>query len=125
MQLIHTQTHQHLHALHPEAATKIVDLQQILSQVSLDDKLLSLCSEYFDATLRETDWTPSGEVSALEAAVTDVCAQFRLSVADVTDRQIAALNQHLSADEVYNLMYAIYLIEGSKRLELMLEGMTS
>ena len=45
-----------------------------------------------------------------------------VSVANMTDEQVALLSRHLSADDVYNLMYAIYLLEMSERLKLVLKG---
>lgn len=124
MHLVKPETHQRLQARHAQAATQIDNLQQVLGRTALDARVLSLCSDYFEAALREQDWSPSHDLTGLETACLDVCAQFMLSVASVGDEHIAALNRFLTADEVYNLMYAIYLIEASKRLDLMLEGMT-
>ena len=48
-----------------------------------------------------------------------------ISVADIREEQIAALRSHLSTDDVYNLMSAIYLIEMSRRLDHTLERVLS
>ena len=123
MHLIKPETRGHLQASHPQAATQLDNLRQTLDRTSLDEGLLSLCSNYFEAALRGQDWAPPEPPTELEAAILDVCTQFMLSVADISDEQIAALSRHLNADDVYNLMCAIYLIEASKRLDLTLERM--
>ena len=119
--LVSPDTQHHLQSKHPEAATELDKLRQVLEDSSLDARLLALCGDYIEATLRESKWTPPDSTSELESACLAVCEQFMSSVANISEEQIAALRQHLSTDEVYNLMYAIYLIEMSKRLDLTFE----
>ena len=123
MHLIKPETRRHLQGSHPQVATELGNLSQILDRTALDEGLLSLCGDYFEAALRGQDWAPQKPLTEFESACLDVCAQFMLSVANVNDEHIAALSRHRSADDVYNLMCAIYLIEASKRLDLTLERM--
>ena len=123
MQLVGVTTQKHLASLHPEAAIEIDNLQRVLSESSVDAALLDLCSRYFRAALRDDSGggMPSAE-SSLEEDCLAVCEQFMVSVSTLSGEQMAALARHMSADDLYNLMYAIYLIEMSQRLELTLEG---
>jgi hypothetical protein len=114
-------TRRHLEAHHPEAAGEIRKLEGIINETALDADLLSLCTVYFDTALAGETWEPPESLSELERACIDVCEQFMISVSDVREEQIAALRRHLSTDDVYNLMSAIYLIEMSRRLDLTLE----
>lgn len=121
MKLVNIETRQRLETHHPEAAAEIANLEQVLDDTALDASLLALCSDYFEAALGGREWVRPDPLTCLEAACLDVCEQFMLSVSDIRDEQIAALREHLSADDVYVLMSAIYLIEMSKRLDLTLE----
>ena len=121
MNLVSSETQERLAAYHPQAAVEIDKLQRVLADSSLDPGLLTLCSDYFNAELRDGTWMPPRPLSELESACLDVCEQFMVSVSDVRDDQIDGLSKHLTADELYNLMYAIYLIELSIRLDLTLE----
>ena len=119
--LTNAETRRHLEAHHPEAAGEIRKLEGVISGSALDADLLALCTVYFDAALTGETWEPPDALSELERACIDVCEQFMISVADIREEQIAALRRHLSTDDVYNLMSAIYLIEMSRRLDLTLE----
>ena len=121
MKLLNTETQRRLAECHPEAATEIDSLQRVLADSSFDQELLTLCSSFFDASLRGNTWSPPRPLSDLESASLVVCEQFMVSVADVSDKQIFDLSRHLSPDELYNFMYAIYVIEASQRLSLTLE----
>jgi hypothetical protein len=121
MNLVTAETRQRLQAHHPGAAAEIDKLEGILDDTNLSPELLALCGAYFHAALRGDDWCAPDSPTELESACLDVCEQFMVSVPGVTDEQIAALNRHLGADDVYNLMSAIYLIEMSKRLDMTLE----
>ena len=120
MNLVSEPLRQRLETHHPQAIAELDKLGRILDATSLDPALLTLCSDYFAAALRDQQWAPSKSLTELETACIDVCEQFMVSVSAMTDLQIAALNRHLSADDVYNLMSAIYLIEMSQRLDLTL-----
>ncbi len=121
MDLVSEQLRRRLQTHHPAAVAELDKLGRILDDTSLDPALLALCSDYFAAALAGADWSPSKRLSELETACIDVCEQFMVSVSTMTDPQIGALNEHLSPDEVYNLMCAIYLIEMSRRLDMTLE----
>ncbi|MDJ0940349.1 MAG: hypothetical protein QNJ00_11360 [Woeseiaceae bacterium] len=121
MNLVSEATRQRLAAHHPEAATEIGNLEAVLDGTSLDAGLLELCSRFFETSMRGDEWLPPESLTALETACLAVCEQFMVSVSGISDEQIAALNEHLNADDVYNLMSAIYLVEMSKRLDLTLE----
>jgi hypothetical protein len=119
--LTNAATRRHLEAHHPEAVGEIRNLEGILTVSGLDTDLLALCANYFDARLADEPWTPPNPLSELEQSCIDVCEQFMISVSDIREEHIVSLRRHLSTDEVYNLMSAIYLIEMSRRLDLTLE----
>lgn len=121
MELVKSHTLSQLKQYHPEAAVELENLQTTLAAQGLDMGLLKLCAEYFDAALGNKSWFQPDSLNGLEKACLGVCEQFMVSVAHVTDSQMTALSQHLTPDELYNLMYGIYLIEAAKRLELVLE----
>ena len=121
MRLIKAATRQRLEAFHPEAAGEIANLERVLDDTSLDPDLLALCADYFDTTLAGHTWQSPSSMGELETACLDVCEQFSISVSDMRDEHIEPLRRHLNADDVYNLMSAIYLIEMSRRLDLTLE----
>lgn len=125
MQLITPATRQRLSGVHPEVATELRRLESTLDDSALAPQLLQLISDFFDAEFGDRVWGPSANPTALERSTLDVCEQFMVSVADVSDAQVAALAAHMSPDELYNLMYAIYLIEMSKRLDITLERVLS
>ncbi len=123
--LTNAATRQRLEIHHPEAAEEIGKLERVLAEAPLDADLLALCAAFFDAALAGEAWTAPETLSDLERACLDLCEQFMISVSDIRDEHIAPLRRHLSADEVYNLMSAIYLIEMSRRLDLTLERVLS
>ena len=125
MRLINSAARQRLEALHPEAAGEIANLEQVLDDTSLDPGLLALCADYFDTTLAGNTWRSPTSLGDLESACIDVCEQFMVSVSDMREEHIEPLRRHLNADDVYNLMSAIYLIEMSRRLDLTLERVLS
>ena len=125
MHLVTDATRQRLREYHPGAIAEIDRLEHVLDDTSLDPDLLALCARYFDTTLRGGSWSPPEPLSELESSVLNVCEQFMLSVSAISDEQVAALNARLSADDVYNLMSAIYLIEMSTRLNITLERFSS
>ncbi len=121
MNLVTPDTRLRLRSHHPEAIREIENLERVLDETALDPALLSFCGDFFNASLRGQDWSMPANASDIEKACLDVCEQFSASVSDVRDEQIAALGAHLATDDVYNLMYAIYLIEMSRRLDITLE----
>ncbi len=122
MQLVNSNTRSVLQAHHPEALKELDNLAETLDSTSLDPALLQLCQSYFSSSLNGGSWSADHELSELESDCIQVCEQFMVSVSSMTDEQVAALSRHLSADELYNLMYAIYLIEMSERLNLTFKG---
>ncbi|MEM1175078.1 MAG: hypothetical protein AAGA33_00145 [Pseudomonadota bacterium] len=122
MQLVNVETRSTLQALHPEALQELDNLADTIDTTGLDPALLALCQAFFSSSLRGETWSSDRDLSDLESDCLAVCEQFMVSVSSMTDEQVAALGRHLSADDLYNLMYAIYLIEMSERLNLMLKG---
>lgn len=120
MNLIRPDTQQHLQNFHPEVAAQLDNLGQVLDGTGLDAGLLQLCGDFIESNLSNKKWVPPESLPELETACLEVCDQFMTSVSGIGEEQIAALRRHLSTDDVYNLMYAIYLIEMSKRLDLTL-----
>ena len=125
MRLINIATRERLAAHHPEAATEIANLESVLDDTSLDPDLLELCANYFETTLAGNTWQSPPSLSELETACLGVCEQFTVSVSDMREEHIEPLRQHLNADDVYNFMSAVYLIEMSRRLDLTLERVLS
>ena len=121
MELVTSATRQRLSSLHPEVATELGRLETVLDESALDPQLLQLVGQFFDAELGNGDWQAPADPSPLEQACLAVCEQFMISVADMSDELVQDLAEHLSPDDLYNLMYAIYLIEMSKRLDITLE----
>lgn len=122
MQLVNSDTRSTLQAHHPEALRELDNLADAIDGTSLDPALLQLCQSFFSTSLGGEQWSADHELSELESDCLKVCEQFMVSVSSMTDEQVSALGRHLSADELYNLMYAIYLIEMSERLNLALKG---
>ncbi|MEM9529866.1 MAG: hypothetical protein AAGA23_02985 [Pseudomonadota bacterium] len=122
MQLLSHHSAAQLKVHHPEAGEELRRLEILLDQSSLDDGLLALCRRYFETELRHQPWDPPASPTPLEAACLEFCEQFRVSVDTMSDAQVQALLAHLSADDVYNLASAVYLLELSCRLDLTLEA---
>ncbi|MDJ0759502.1 MAG: hypothetical protein QNJ19_08880 [Woeseiaceae bacterium] len=122
MQLVNSETRSTLTQRHPEALAELDRLADTLDASSLDPALLDLCQSYFATSLSGATWSPERELTELESDCIKVCEQFMVSVASMTDEQMALLSRHLGADDVYNLMYAIYVLEMSERLGLVLKG---
>ncbi len=125
MKLISPATRQTLHSHHPEAAAEIENLEHVLDEDTVDTRVIALCADFFEATLREQDWQRPPSTGEFEAACLDVCEQFAASVSAIDDNLIAPLRRHLSADDIYKLMSSIYLVEMSKRLDITLERVLS
>ena len=122
MQLVNSESRLTLQAHHPEALQELDRLANTLDNTGLEASLLDLCQSFFAATLRGDTWSPGRELSELESDCLAVCEQFSVSVSSMSDEQLAALARHMSPDQLYNLMYAIYLVEMSERLNLTLKG---
>ncbi len=122
MQLVNSELRTTLQAHHPEALQELDNLADTIDNAGLDPALLDGCQSFFAATLRGEDWSAGREFSDLESDCLAVCEQFSVSVSSMSDDQLAALARHVSPDQLYNLMYAIYLIEMSERLNLTLRG---
>ena len=122
MQLLNSETRERLAAFHPEAGDELDRLGDVLDHSSIDPALLDLCKDFFETSLRGDTWTPSESLTELQQDLISVCEQFMVSVSDMQSAQVEALGRHMPADDLYNLMYAIYLIDGSQRLKLVLKG---
>lgn len=120
MQLVANHTQERLETLHPEAASEIGNLERTISNCGVDPGLLALCQEFFHAELNGNAWEPARELTVLESACVKLCEQFSVSVANLEADHVAPLAAELDADQLYNLMSAIYLIEASTRLEVTL-----
>ena len=122
MQLVNSESRATLQAHHPEALQELDRLADTLDDTGLDPALLDMCQTFFATTLRGGNWHAGRALSDLETDCLSVCEQFSVSVSSMSDEQLAALARHMSPDQLYNLMYAIYLIEMSERLHLTLKG---
>jgi hypothetical protein len=109
--------------LKPETAGMLVAARGMAPKVT-DPALLSLCADYVDAILAEKSWQP-GEVTPRERAFLSFTEQFMISVSDVSDKQVHALLEFASPDEIYAFITALFTIEMSRRVELVSEVVLS
>ena len=123
MQLVTEETRSTLQQHHPEALQELDHLAASLDASSIDPELMELCRAFFASSLRGDAFSPNRELSELETDCLAMCEQFMVSVSTMSEEQVAALARHLGADDLYVLMYAVYLLEMSERLNLMLKGM--
>lgn len=102
--------------LHPEGAEALRDANDVARRAT-DRDLLELCLDHADALLsgREPARAPRGE---RERAFVEFAEQYATSVASVSERQVAALREHASDEEVYAFICSLYVREMTRRVEL-------
>lgn len=108
---------QRLSLLHPEGAAHLVSINQLAWQ-AVDPALLELCSSYIDSVLQDTLWVPPHVLSEREKAFVAFTEQFVTSVSTLTDEQVTRLLQFSGEDEVYSFINALYVLDMTRRVEL-------
>ena len=102
----------------PETAGKLREIIQLAPQ-STDPELLELCSGYIDAALQHQNWTPpGGGLDEKQQAFIDFTEQFASSVGSMSDEQVQRLLDFATADEVYDFVNALYVVDMARRLDL-------
>jgi hypothetical protein len=107
-----------LEVLHPSISSELNNMAGVATDV-VDPRLLALCASYIDAALCQRDWTPPANgLTAKERAFIAFTEQFTTSVSTMTDEQVDKLLEYASADEVYNFASALYVVDMTRRLDL-------
>lgn len=108
-----------LAAMHPESTLKLTRLNQ-LSRETTDVELLDLCSSYIDTMLRDLPWQPPNPLTDREKTFLNFAEQFMMAVSAIEDQQVAALMKYASADEIYCFVNALYVVDMTLRLNLVI-----
>lgn len=103
--------------LHPDGAAQLAHLNTVASGVT-DPELLELCLTCADTMLRGAPYDLPSGLAARELSAIDFTEQFVTSVGDVSDEQVQALLEHLSPEELYGFIGALYVREMTRRVEL-------
>lgn len=98
--------------LQPEAA----GLLQRAQRRSGADRL-ALCRDRIEATLAGAEPPAAEGLDALTLAQLDFAEQFAFAVSSITDAQVQALRAHLTDDELWAFVAAVYELDMSVRLE--------
>ena len=116
--MLSAQVSARLEELHPSISSELNNISGVAAEV-VDPQLLALCSSYIDAALCQQDWAPpSGGLTDKERAFIAFTEQFTASVSTMTDEQVDKLLEYASADEVYNVASALYVVDMTRRLDL-------
>ncbi|HMJ34515.1 MAG TPA: hypothetical protein VK501_11410 [Baekduia sp.] len=110
-------TLERLRELHPDGAARLAHLNTVASGVT-DPQLLALCVTCADTMLQGASYDIPSELDAREVAALEFTEQFVTSVGDVSDEQVQALLEHLSPEELYGFIGALYVREMTRRVEL-------
>ncbi len=112
---------QHIEELHAPIAKQLKTLISV-AEDQIDPDLLRLTVERVDAELllksRETD---SHLLTGKEKAWAEFADQFVISVSAINDSHVKAISGDMTADEMYVLAHALYVIDMSRRLDMVLE----
>lgn len=115
--MLNTDLHARLASLQPESTVRLAQLCE-LAEHQTDRELLAQCRDYLQALFKGETWQAIRPVDAREQAFLAFTEQFAIAVSGVEDAQVQALLAHASADEVYNFVNALYVIDMTARLEM-------
>ena len=116
--MLSTQVSARLEELHPSINSELNSIARAATDV-VDPQLLELCSSYIDAALCQRDWAPPASgLTDKERAFIAFTEQFTASVSTMTDEQVDKLLEYASADEIYNFASALYVVDMTRRLDL-------
>jgi hypothetical protein len=106
-----------LASLHPEGAAQLARINQLVLEAT-DPALLELCAGCIDSLLQDNAWVPPHPLTSRQQAFIAFTEQFATSVSTLTDAQVARLLESASEDEVYGFVNALYVLDMSRRLDL-------
>jgi hypothetical protein len=106
-----------LSSLHPEGAVQLARINQLAFEAT-DPALLDLCAGYIDSLLQDQSWVPPHSLTPREQAFVAFTEQFVTSVSTLADTQVERLLEFASEDEVYGFVNALYVLDMSRRLDL-------
>jgi hypothetical protein len=106
-----------LASLHPEGAAQLARINQLVLEAT-DPALLELCAGCIDSLLQDNAWVPPHHLTSRQQAFIAFTEQFATSVSTLTDAQVARLLESASEDEVYGFVNALYVLDMSRRLDL-------
>ncbi|MEP4146047.1 MAG: hypothetical protein ABJL54_02440 [Halioglobus sp.] len=107
-----------LESLQPEISQELGAIST-LARSAVPAKLLELCTGYIDSALVCQDWVaPESGMTDQERACIEFTEQFVTSVSNVTENQINRLLEYACADEVYAFVHALYVIDMTRRLDM-------
>ncbi len=108
----------YLVSLQPEIAEELGSIS-IFAKKAFPPGLLELCTGYIDAALTCQNWAaPESGMTEQERACIEFTEQFVTSVSDVSQAQINRLLEFSSADEVYAFVHALYVVDMTRRLDM-------
>lgn len=106
-----------LASLHPEGAVQLARINQLAFEAT-DPALLDLCAGYIDSLLQDQSWVPPHSLTPREQVFVAFTEQFVTSVSTLADTQVERLLEFASEDEVYGFVNALYVLDMSRRLDL-------
>lgn len=106
-----------LASLHPEASQQLARINQLALEAT-DPDLLELCTGCIDSLLQDISWVPPQPLTPRQQAFIAFAEQFATSVSTLTDADVAGLLEFVSEDEVYGFVNALYVVDMSRRLDL-------
>jgi hypothetical protein len=106
-----------LASLHPEAAAELHRVNAV-ARATTDPGLLGLCASRVDAMLAGGAWDDRVPRTARERAFLAFTEQFVTSVSHVSDADVDALLEHATPGEVYAFINSLYVVEMTRRVEL-------
>ena len=112
---------QHIEELHAPIAKQLKTLIS-LAEDQIDPDLLRLTVACIDAGLLFKSREPGAHLlTGKEKAWAEFADQFVISVSAINDSHVEAISEGVTADEVYVLAHALYVIDMSRRLDMVLE----
>ncbi|MCK9564336.1 MAG: hypothetical protein M0R02_16600 [Bacteroidales bacterium] len=108
---------QRLAALHPDTGAELLRINR-LAREAADPALLELCTELIDALLQDRSPALPQALTPREKAFLAFTEQFATSVSTLSDEQVSELLRFASEDEVYSFVNALYVIDMTRRLDL-------
>lgn len=116
------ETMDRLRTLQPQTAADLERAQAAALQAS-DPERLERCRARMAEMLgvpSKGGAAPAGEPTAADRAFLDFTEQFVFSVPAITDADVESLLEHVSAEEAYAFISALYVLEMSTRMDLVL-----
>ena len=103
--------------LHPEGSEQLARINQLALEAT-EPELLELCAGCIDSLLQDKSWVPPHPLTPRQQAFIAFSEQFATSVSTLPDAQVARLLEFASEDEVYGFVNALYVVDMSRRLDV-------